>query len=282
LIVRRSRSKKLLSAKRASVARRKKKLSLIEPPQVEFGANYKTAQIYAKGFEFAFMSRIKGVYQQICTFVYCKDFFHDLVWSFLNQKPWSIYGFKYDPKKDLPLDVENCVFAFRNTQYKDKEKDFHAQRESCQDFLNQIEKKIGLEPSRIFEVPYDGSPCWLVIGDKRWQIAPPMLGFFTLFIRIGFAHPVGESYESTLEKCKDGKIKIGDGGAGCNDPGYIKQSWKGLQALLTHGLDTFHPDIESNYPKELPAQLDLHNSAGPVNWTAGQAKKAMPRWYKHL
>lgn len=254
-----------------------------ELPQVEFGANYTTAQIYNKGFEFAFMSKIQKVYRQICTFAFCKDFFHDLVWAFVNQKPWSIYNFQYNPAKDHPLDMDNCVFAFRNTQFKKNPLDFHKQRATCQDFLNQLEKKIGLQPTRIFEVPHEGGPCWLVIGDKGWQVAPPMLGFFTLFIRVGFAHTRGESYETTLEKCRKGILQVGDGrGAGCHDPSYIQQAWKGLQALLTHGLDTFHPDIKDNYPLDLKDKLSLHNAVGPVNWTAGQAKKAMPRWYKHL
>lgn len=279
---RRSTVKKLIAA-RASNRKRKKAMVSEEPPKVSFGNNYSTAQIYSMGFEFAFMSKIKDVYQQICTFVFCKDFLHDLVWAFLNKKPWSIYGFKYDPSTDLPLDTENCVFAFRNTQYAKKPAEFHAQREACQDFLNQIEKKIGLAPSKIYEVPYDASPCWLIIGDKGWQISPPMLGFFTLFIRIGFAHPLGDNYEATLKKCQDGKIKIGTGnGAGVNDPGYIQSSWEGLQALLEHGLEMFHSDINENYPEELPKKLSLHNDVGPVNWSQGRAKKAMPRWYKHL
>lgn len=99
-----------------------------EAPAVEFGKNYHTAQIYSKGFEFAFMSDIDGTYQQACTFVYCKDFLHDAVWAMVNKTKWSIYSFKYDSAKDVPLDMDNCVFAFRNTLYqgKEKTKEFHA------------------------------------------------------------------------------------------------------------------------------------------------------------
>ena len=87
-------------------------------PKVTFGKNYHTAQIYSKGFEFAFASAKGKGYKQACTFVYCKDFLHDAVWAAVNKTKWSVYGFHYDSKKDVPLDMEHCVFLFRNTQIK--------------------------------------------------------------------------------------------------------------------------------------------------------------------
>jgi hypothetical protein len=252
------------------------------PPPVEFSENYNTAQIYSQGFEFAFMTLLQGVWKQVCTFVYCKDFLHDLVWAFVNKTKWSIYGFNYDTSKNLPLEMNHTVFAFRNNQMKDDPRKFHERRETCQSFLNQIEEKLGFEPSKIFEVPHPQGPCWLIIGDKCWQHAPPILGLFTLFIRVGFAHDPKESYETTLENCRSGKFKITASGveAGFNDPGYVKESWIGLQAFLKHGTETFYPTIEENYPEDLPKKLNLHNAVGPVNWSKGSAKVAMPRWYE--
>lgn len=254
-----------------------------ETPKVEFSGDYGTAQIYSQGFEFAFMTKLEGVWKQVCTFVYCKDFLHDLVWAFVNKTKWSIYGFSYDIARNLPLEMNHCVFAFRNNVMKANPEKFHAQRESCQSFLNQIEEKLGFEPSKIFEVPHPSGPCWLIIGDKRWQHAPPSLGLYTLFIRVGFAHDPKNSFEVTLENCRTGKLKITERGgeAGVHDPSYIKSSWNGLQAFLKHGTDTFYPTIEENYPKDLPQRgISLHDSLGPVNWTKGSAKKAMPRWYE--
>ena len=257
-----------------------------EAPPVEFGKNYHTAQIYSRGFEFAFMSDIDGTYQQACTFVYCKDFLHDAVWAFVNKTKWSIYSFKYDTAKDVPLDMDNCVFAFRNTLYKGKEKEaeFHAQRQACMEFLNGVEAMLGFEPSQVYEVPHSGGPCWLVVGDKRWQIAPPMVGFYTLFIRLGFAHTPGESAEETLKKAHDGKIKIGDNTsyAGNRDASYIKQAWKALQVLLKHSVEIFHPTIEENYPKDMPSKVgSLHDYLGPVNFAKNASvKKAMPYWFR--
>lgn len=252
-----------------------------EAPPVEFGKNYHTAQIYSKGFEFAFMSDIDGTYKQACTFVYCKDFLHDAVWAMVNKTKWQVYGFHYDVAKDAPLDMDNCVFAFRNTLYKGKEAEFHEKREACQEFLNGLEAKMGFQPSQIYEVPHDASPCWLIVGDKGWQHAPPMVGFFTLVIRVGFMHILGTSADATLKKAKEGKIKIGDttGYAGNRDCSYISQAWKGISAILKHGLDIFHEKMEDNYPASLKS-AGLHDSFGPVNFTAKRPKAAMPHWYR--
>jgi len=255
-----------------------------EAPPVNFGKNYHTSQIYSKGFEFAFMSDIDGTYQQACTFVYCKDFLHDAVWAMVNKTKWSIYSFKYDSKKDVPLDMDNCVFAFRNTQYKGKAKDFHKARAACQEFLNGLEAKMGFQPSQVYEVPHADGPCWLVVGDKGWQHAPPMVGLFTLMIRVGFMHKPGDTADATLKKAKDGKIKIGDstGYAGNRDCSYISQAWKGLQVILKHGVEIFHDTIEENYPKDLPNKCgSLHDNLGPVNFAKNAAvKKAMPHWFR--
>ena len=261
-----------------------KKSKATDVSKVEFGKNHGTAQIYSSGYEFAFMSKVEGVYKQVCTFVYCKDFLHDAVWAWINKTKWSIYGFSYDSSKHLPLDADNCVFAFRNTQFKSKPDEFHAKREACQEFLNKFEKECGFDPSQVLEVNHpDGIPCWLVVGDKRWQHAPALVGLYTLLIRTGIAHKPGTSHRTTLDGCKNGKVKVAKEGAGIHDPRYIKSSWKGVQAVLKHGTDCFHPKMEDNYPKELPKKIhSLHNNAGPVNWVGGSCKKGMPRWYKHL
>lgn len=254
-----------------------------EAPPVEFSKNYTTAQIYSKGFEFAFMSDIDGTYHQACTFVYCKDFLHDAVWAMINKTKWHIYGFKYDSSKDVPLDLDNCVFAFRNTVYNGKDAEFHSRRLACQEFLNGVEAKLGFQPSVIYEVPHDGGPCWLIVGDKGWQHAPPLVGLYTLLIRVGFMHNSGDSADETLKKAKSGKIKIGDSGsyAGNRDCSYISQSWKGIQAILKHGLDIFYAKMEANYPKDLPKRgASLHDAYGPVNFSKGIPKKAMPHWYR--
>jgi len=282
-----------MSLKEAVQARREAKAAVAVIPEVKFGANYRTSQIYSRGYEFAFMARQEngseaspqGIWTQACTFVFCKDFLHDAVWGAVNKKPWQVHGFKYDPSKDLPLDMGYCAMAFRNTLFKDKPAEFHAKREACQKFLNGIEAKLGFQPSQIFEVAHPESPCWLILGDKNWQLAAPLVGFFTLFIRLGIAHNPDITVEATLEQAKEGKITIGDdqgrGYAGSNDSTYIQQAWRGLELLFQHGIKIFHPTIEENYPEDLPKRgASLHDHFGPVNFSGKQAAKAMPFWYR--
>lgn len=254
-----------------------------ETPAVSFGKNYHTAQIYSRGFEFAFMARKDDVWTQACTFVYCKDFLHDAVWAAVNSKPWEIYGFKYNPEKDIPLDRDFCAMSFRNTSYKDKPEEFHSKREACEKFLNGIEEKLGFAPSKVYAVEHKESPCWLIVGDKRWQHAPPMVGFFTLFIRLGFMHEAGADVDATLERAKKGEIQIGDNTsyAGNRDCSYIKESWKGLTLLFKHSIGIFHEKMEENYPEDLPKRgPSLHDAYGPVNFSKKTPAKAMPHWYR--
>lgn len=255
----------------------------VEAPDVNFGENYGTVQVYSKGFEFAFMSDIDGTYKQVCTFAFCKDFLHDVVWATVNKAKWEVYGFTYDPSKDVPLDLDNCVFALRNTLYKEKPEEFHKSREACQEFLNKIEEKLGFQPTRIYEVPHPDSPCWLIIGDKSWQHAPPMVGLYTLFIRLGLMHPQGGSADETLKLAKDGKIKISNNRdyAGNRDCSWIAQGWVGIQAILKHSLKIFHEKMEDNYPKKLAEVYPtLHDGYGPVNFSNKHPKEAMPHWYR--
>jgi hypothetical protein len=144
---------------------------------------------------------------------------------------------------------------------------------------------VGFQPSRVYEVPYTNGPCWLIVGDKAWQHAPPLVGLYTLLIRVGYMHQPGDSVDDTLQKAKDGQIKIGDSTryAGNKDCSYISQAWRGIQVILKHGLKVFHDTIEENYPADV-AKRDpshgLHNYYGPVNFTKGSPKKAMPYWYR--
>lgn len=252
-------------------------------PQIQFGEDYNTAQIYSRGFEFAFMARPekKGPYQQATTFVYCKDFLHDAVWAFLNKTKCSIYGFHYDYSKDLPLLMTETALAFRNTAYKKKPEEFHECLNACLEFLQGIDEILGLEPTQIFKVENEDWPCWFVLGDAKWQLAPTMISLYTLLIRIGFFHKPGDDVTETINRAEKGKIKIGTGSeyAGNRDCSYVGQARKGIDVILKHGTSVFYADPKKNYPKEL-LKNGLHDNYGIVNFTQGRPKKIMPHWYR--
>ena len=250
-------------------------------PSVEFGGDYKTAQIYSMGFEFAFMSPQEGVYKQATPFVYCKDFLHDAVWALLNKKETSIYSFKYDPEKNLALDLERTALCMRNTKYRSQER-IEKMRESCVSFLHEIEDKLGFEPCEIYPVEHKAGPCWLILADKGWQHAPPLLSLFTLLVRVGCFHdPKKKSADDTLELVKKGEVKVSDNPeyAGSRDTSYLKQAEKGVAAIFKHGLGLFHEKQEDNYPPEVATGL-LHDGFGIVNFTQGRPKKVVPHWYR--
>lgn len=252
-------------------------------PKVSFGDNYRTAQIYSRGFEFAFMSRPKGekVYQQATTFVYCKDFLHDAIWAHVNKTKVNIFGFKYDHARDKPLVMSRTALTLRNTQYQKNPEEFHARRTACIEFLQGVDRLLNFRPTQIYEVPHEEGPCWLVLADKRWQLAPTLISLYALLVRIGFFHTPGEDVRQTLTRAEKGDIKIGDNikYAGSRDCSYIKQARKGIEVILKHGIDVFHRTIKENYPKSINTHT-LHDGYGIVNFTQGRPKRDMPHWYR--
>lgn len=252
-------------------------------PKVNFGGDYKTAQIYSMGYEFAFMGQKTktGPFHQACPFVYCKDFLHDAIWAFLNKTNVSIWSFKYAHGKDVPLNMDRTVLAFRNTQFKGKEDEFHAMMAPCLEFLQMVDRQLGFRPTQIFQVDHKESPCWLVIGDAGWQHAPTMISLYTLFIRLGCFHKPGDELEKTLKRAEKGSIKIGDDSsyAGNRDCNYVKRGRKGIDLILQHGLDIWHEEQKDNYPEKLKGN-GLHDNYGIVNFTAQRPKSVMPHWYR--
>jgi hypothetical protein len=256
----------------------------IKTPKVKFGGDYKTAQIYSSGYEFAFMSQKtkRSAFEQVTPFVYCKDFLHDAIWAFLNKTNIEKWSFKYSYKKDKPLHMDRSVLCFRNTQFIKKPADFHTMMAPCMEFLHLCEEELGFENfTEIYEVEHEGGPCWLLVGDAGWQHAPTMISLYTLFIRLGCFHKPGDTLKKTLSCAEKGSIKIGSNSdyAGNNDCKYVKQGRAGIDVIFKHGLDVFHPKQIDNYPKTLK-ENGLHDNYGIVNFTARRPEKVVPHWYR--
>ena len=257
---------------------------ITQAPKVIFGGDYDTSQIYSKGYEFAFMSRKdkkSKTLEQVCPFVYCKDFLHDAIWAFLNKSSISIYDFKYKYGDNPPLSVDQTLLAFRNTQFKGKDENFHAMLRPCLEFLQAVDRQLGFRPTQIFPVEHEESPCWLIVADGAWQHAPPMISLFTLLVRLGCFHNPGDSIEKTLERAEKSEIKIGNSNnyAGNNDCSYVQKGRKGIDLILKHGLALFYSKQKDNYPKAL-RQQGLHDFFGIVSFAVKRSKKAMPHWYR--
>jgi len=250
--------------------------------EVEFTKDYHTSQIYSRGFEFSFLSpQAKQKFVQATTFVFCKDFLHDALWSYINQRAVSIYSFKYAPKKDKPLCMTHTALAYRNTQFARKPEDFHTLLPACLELLHLFEQKLNFRPSYIEPVTHDKGPCWVVLGDRRWQLAPPLISLYTLLIRVGCAHISGDTLETTLDKAVKGELRITetDSTAGNRDANYIREGMRGIQTILKHGLSIFYPLIQENYPTSL-LKAGLHDNMGIVSFSNQKPIEAMPFWFR--
>jgi len=198
-----------------------------------------------------------------------------------------------EPKKDTPIHMGRTSLLFRDTNLSNTvgAKRFHSHRAGCLDFLHQVEEQLGFNQTEIHQVKgtKNSAPTWLLLGDKKWMHAPTLLSFYSILIRVGYYHNTGGDFMRTLEMIRDGELGQGgdpndiyeSGGeaAGSNDTSYIKQAWEGIQVILKHGIDIFHPAMIDNYPSDVSTQV-LHDTYGIVNFTKKRPEKRMPRWYR--
>lgn len=101
--------------------------------------------------------------------VLCRDFLGDtLVWKAKEQKPCSIYGWKFAgtiEKKYASLVLD----------------DFGQIVQNVKNILNPIEIKIGIKPTTV-EVTDDGGHVW-VKGDKWWMTTTVHFSWYTTMLR---------------------------------------------------------------------------------------------------
>lgn len=239
------------------------------------------AQIYRSGLEMAFVSPEKPG-RQACDFVLCKDFFQDAIQGALLNQSKGCFGFMYHPSSDPPLSFDKTRIVLGNKD----ETDLESKVIQCVDFLNSVEKKMHLLRTKHYKCEtapekYKTSGCYLLEGSSKWMLSPPMISLYTLFIRVGFVHTIGDSYEVTLKKVAEGKTKAYECGvAGSNDRGYLNSAMKGIDKIIKHGYaKIFHRNIKDNYPAKVPMST-LHNSTGIVGFSNGSCKSYFPHWYR--
>jgi len=254
--------------------------------RITFSEDSSTVEIYSSGVEFALLARQKGEWFQAMTFVHCKDFLHDVVWSTLHKKAVDVHDLKYDGSSN-PIYLRKMALAFRNRDFsvKESQKTFHRHLKGCQDFLQQVDRQLGFRPTKIHRVKHTKGACWLILADRRWMLAPPLLSMYSLLTRVGYYHNPGGDHKYTLEAMKNGELGGCQGeddydfdSAGSNDAKYVGQAWKGIQAILKYGADIFHSTMLDNYPVTSDFE-NFHDQYGIINFTKAKPKKDMPEWY---
>lgn len=231
-------------------------------------------QAYRAGLEYAFVSRN---FKQICPFVLCKDFLQDALQSYLCGIRCQIHGFIYDPQIHKPIYTKKLRIIIACS----KDLHFRDRIHHMLDFLNQIEDILHIKRTTIRECAkppekYKAGGIWLLESHKRWMISPPMLSMYTLMIRIGLVHTIGDKADSSMFKVQTGLVK----GYGRYDKGQMKAARKGVDCILRLGdKKIFSNDMRKNYPAFVSLK-DMHKYMGIVGFSKKYTKHYMLQWHK--
>jgi hypothetical protein len=231
-------------------------------------------QAFYDGIEFAFISTDN---RQCTPFAYCKDYLQDTIYSVVNNKNVSIYGFSFDPK----LDIHPCLKKVKIVVGNSTDKDLRKKISACKDFINQIEDKLGFRKTSFYECykppkKFIRSGIWLTEGSKRWLLSPPMLSMYTLLLRVGFGHEEGKSYKITLDEIAANKKK-----AYCKaDDSRVGDAIQGIYKIIEKGDRYFFcPTMKKNYPASLGTSV-LHDDLGICAFSSGTASRHIKDWKK--
>lgn len=136
----------------------------------------------------------------------CRDYLHDIIQSNLTGNPFEVYGMKYDPTSNSPVDMD--VLRLR---LKFPSKKAHESWMTNFWYLAEVEKKNGLEPTRVTMLePIAQGVQIMVESDKVWMSNAMILSIYSFLNRV-------LCYEfSTKDIWAELKVKEG------NDAGYFK------------------------------------------------------------
>lgn len=247
---------------------------MAEPIQIEW-LKKKPAlcQAYETGLEYSF---IDGNNNQVCCFVTCKDFLQDAITAMYHKKKIEIYGFKYDAAKDRPVYADKTRIAIANSQ----DKKFSDKIPAMIDLVNQVERKLHLirtTATAVANPPKKYEKCGVFVLDSssRWMLSPPMLSLYTLLIRVGFVHKIGDDYSKTFKRLVNHKIEPYQE----SDAEQLSAAQSGIERILKYGYaKLFYKDPERNFP-DVPIE-SMHNYYGIVSYATGQTKSRMKYWHR--
>lgn len=231
-------------------------------------------QVYRAGLEYAFVSRN---FKQVCPFVLCKDFLQDALQSYLCGVRCQIHGFVYDPQFHKPIYTKRLRLIIACS----KDRHFRDRITNMLDFLHQIEDILHIKKTTVREcadVPekYKAGGIWLLESHKRWMISPPMLSMYTLMLRIGLVHTIGDEADFSMLKVQMGFTK----GYQRYDKGQMKAAQKGVDRILRLGdKKIFSNNMKENYSPFVPLKY-MHNYMGIVGFSKKYTKHYMSQWHK--
>lgn len=238
--------------------------------------NIYLSQAISSGVEFCMVSDDD---HQASPFMYCKDYIQDAYQGKVLKKARNIYGFSYDPES--PQQPSNHVFKLCVTNSSDPEM---AQKiPNLMDFIHQIESHLKIEPKTTVQQcedvvgKYVKCGIWYIEGSKRWMNSPPMISLYTLFIRIGFGHTIGQEFQKTLDDIIANK-KLAYQRQDCSR---LCNAKTGIDKILKYGdQKIFYKDMKKNFPDVDTSTM--HNNMGICGFTGEYTKKIVPYWHRTL
>lgn len=235
----------------------------------------KIRQIFTSGVEYSFINS-KGY--QCFPFVFCKDFLQDALHARVINEKRGIYGFYYDPNINKLINLNKTLLLITNSE----DVMLEHRMNNCLDFIHQIEEKMKFNTlTKVFKcvsppLKYIKSGVFCFEASKRWINAPPMISMYTLLIRVGFGHTIGNKFSKTLEKIELKEEKPYQHADGHR----IQNSIKSINYIISKGdKKIFGSNIKNNYPADLKTTI-MHNDLGIIGFNKKITKKKMPNWFK--
>lgn len=232
-------------------------------------------QAYRAGLEFCMLSADN---RQATKFVFCKDYFQDALMGIHHEVAVGpIFGFCYDPKTDVPI----CTTQTRLVIVNASDEKFAKSIPNMLDFINRIEKKMKLVRTTAHEVVNAdekyASGCYAIVGSQRWQLSPPMLSLYTLLIRVGFCHSIGDDPETTINNLIAGRVKPYQR----DDAILMKAAKPGFDKIIKHGYARiFYKDAKKNFPRVEVGVM--HGSFGIVGFSNGYTTNHVKHWHRDV
>jgi len=207
------------------------------------------------GFEYAFVAEVNGTLKQCHQWIKCRDFLHDALLSHVSGKKNQIYGFAYDPKHNVPLDLSKMRVLIRRNKERKEEKASETTREmmkAARAGLNCVEKEGKMKPlSKLYRL--EGYPDYYMFeGSADWMDSTFMISLYTFLIRLGARQLVFKGKKEFDEKLKE-LCKCTDGD---HDISYLKTVIDYIYKIVdkredlkykkdaplfgNRGIDTFH------------------------------------------
>lgn len=240
----------------------------------------KISQIPKEGLEYAFVSKN---YEQVHQLVWCKDFMQDTIFGCINNRRTAIYGFCYDPETSPPLYMHKTKLMITNWKDRNLEQKV---KENLLDFLHGIEDRLKMPKTKIEKCVgtppiYKKSGVWILNGSQRWMKSPPMISMYTLFIRVGLIHQIGDSSLATINKVISGKIQpYYQTKTTSNDCSQLFNSKKAIRRILKYGdQKIFTGKIHSHYPNNKTVHV-IHEHCGISGYSQGNTKPHFPQWHR--